>query len=318
MVNRRSVTARAPPDYDPAVTDAAMLPPPPEGIPEASSRSRPCPSCRQAVTSRFCPDCGESPAAAEERSLRRFLFGWFNATTSLDGRFLGSFGALIRRPGLLTSEYLQGVRKRRLSPMQIVLFANLFFFIAQSASNAAVLNTSYRSHLNQQIYSPLAQRFARDELAARGIPEAEFQRRFDRRADEASRTLVLVMVPMFALLFAALRLPGRRGAVEHMAFAAEYVAFATSYILCGLFGIYALLVSASKRGLSDDVVGAAFIALPFVLFAIVATWLAAAFRRLYGDRLRSAALRAGLACLLSIVPLTGYRFVLFLLALKTA
>lgn len=304
--------------YDPAVTDAVTSSPTATLEPETSPDAKLCPGCRRPVAGRFCSACGESPAAAEERSLGRFLLGWLDATTSLDGRFLGSFVALLRRPGLLTADYLMGVRRRRLSPMQTVLFANLIFFIAQSAADVAVLNTGFDSHIKSQIYSPLAARLAREEIARRGIPVEEFARRFDLRADEASRTLVLLLVPLFAVVFALLRLPGRRSAVEHLAFAAEFVAFATVYLLCGLFGFYAAMVEASRRGLPDAWTAACFAALPFLLFGIVATWLVAAFRRLYGDRLWPAFFRAGLSCLCAIAPLTAYRFVLFQVALKTA
>ena len=304
--------------YDPAVTDAVTSSPTATLEPETSPDAKLCPGCRRPVAGRFCSACGESPAAAEERSLGRFLLGWLDATTSLDGRFLGSFIALLRRPGLLTADYLRGVRRRRLSPMQTVLFANLIFFVAQSATGAVVLNTGYGNHVKNQIYSPLAARLAREEIARRGIPVEEFALRFDLRADEASRTLVLLLVPLFAVVFALLRLPGRRSAVEHLAFAAEFVAFATVYVLCSLFALYAIVMSESMRGVRKPLTAAGSGAIPVLVFAAVTVWLASAFRRLYGDRLGPALLRAGLGCIGAFAPLTAYRFVLFLVALKTA
>jgi hypothetical protein len=238
---------------------------------------RPCPGCRKPVPTRFCPDCGESPDAARERSAWRFLLGWIDAFFSLDGRFLGSFCTLLVRPGLLTAEYLAGVRRRRLTPMQTVLFANVFLFLAQPLADASVFNTPFSAQVNGQIYSPLAKRWAAAELARNGVAEKEFARRFDRRTDDLSRTLILLLVPLYAAVFAAVRLPQRLGAVEAAAFAAEYVAYAVTYFFCAVFVVFRLAQELDETGRL-----AARIA-PFVgLFGTLAVgaWLIGAFRRL--------------------------------------
>jgi hypothetical protein len=257
-----------------------------------------------------------------DRGLWRFLLGWLDAVTSLDGRFLGSFRSLLLRPGELTESYLRGVRRSFLTPMQIVLFGNLIVFMTQPLVDAAVLNTPYYSHLRSQIYSPIARDLARKELARRNVggvlPEEAFAARFNQRTDDLSRTLVLLLVPLFAVCFALLRLPGLRGAIEHAAFAAEFVAFGCAYFLGGMFVFYWALEKAGLEAAIGTPAGPVTKLLPAVAGLVVATWLFKAFRRLYGDGRVAAALRAFLALGLIVVPLTAYRFVLFLVALRAA
>jgi hypothetical protein len=55
------------------------------------------------------------------------LSGW-------DGRFAATVRALLRKPGLLTVEFLEGRRARYISPLRLYLMASLVYFLAAAAA----------------------------------------------------------------------------------------------------------------------------------------------------------------------------------------
>ncbi|HEY4130944.1 MAG TPA: DUF3667 domain-containing protein [Gemmatimonadaceae bacterium] len=57
------------------------------------------------------------------------LSGW-------DGRFAATVRALVRHPGMLTREFLEGHRARYLSPLRLYLLASLLFFLVSSFANS--------------------------------------------------------------------------------------------------------------------------------------------------------------------------------------
>lgn len=55
------------------------------------------------------------------------LSGW-------DGRFAGTLRALVREPGRLTREFLEGRRVRYISPLRLYLVASLVYFLAAASA----------------------------------------------------------------------------------------------------------------------------------------------------------------------------------------
>ncbi len=63
-----------------------------------------CPTCNDAVSTSYCPACGECPLSAHELSLRGLLNQCAQACTNIDGPLIRSFRCLVARLGLLTLE----------------------------------------------------------------------------------------------------------------------------------------------------------------------------------------------------------------------
>ena len=99
------------------------------------ARSADCLNCGSPLTGPFCANCGQRDVppypSVKELAVDAFweLSGW-------DGRFASTVRALIRRPGMLTVEFLQGRRARYLSPLRLYLMASLvYFLVAATAPN---------------------------------------------------------------------------------------------------------------------------------------------------------------------------------------
>jgi hypothetical protein len=274
-------------------------------------RTEPCVSCGRALDSPFCPQCGEKRASDRTHTLGEFFREHVvEAMANLDGRVIRSLRALVTRPGLLTAEFSRGVRLRYLPPLQLFLLLNVAFFLWSTSRNATVFDTPFANHTSIGPYQRVARRLVTEKMRKTGEDAKTFAARFDAIGKAQSRSLVLSMVPMFAL-FVALATLGRRrrGAVHHLVFslhsiAALFILLPLSFYvaLAFVYGVWKPLGLTMGRG---DL----FISV--TLSALFAVYLAFSLRRAYDFAwLRSLAGGAFLVAAFFVV-LGLYRALLF-------
>jgi hypothetical protein len=265
-----------------------------------------CVECGADVSSRYCPECGEA-VAHHDYSLKHVAEEALEAVAHVDGRVFSTFRALILEPGLLASNFLAGRRKSQMGPVQLFLVCNVLYFLMQPFSAAAPFTSTLTMQTTMRSWSALARRLVADRIEARQVTPDAFARQFDEVAHLQGKTLVITMVPIFALgVWALYR--RRRFYAEHLVFAFYTYAFLLVWMGVSTIIVKMPIMIALRRewpgDLIEDVVSA-FIAIPF------AVYLFAALRRTYAESglltLPKAALLSGWA----VAVLTIYRFILF-------
>ncbi len=88
----------------------------------------PCKNCDTPIEARFCSQCGQKDIDLE-RPLSELLGEAVRETFEVDGRVARTLWTLIRRPGVLTSEFLAGRRRLYSSPFRLYLVVSVLFFI---------------------------------------------------------------------------------------------------------------------------------------------------------------------------------------------
>jgi hypothetical protein len=123
----------------PAPQSGAGEPPPPIARPrwwsgrQSSRRTpdRPCLNCGDPTVGQFCPACGQRKVDVRV-SLRRMLREVMDDQLSVNSTLPRTLGALLIRPGRLTSDYVQGRMVRYIPPFRLYLVSSLLFFIVLS------------------------------------------------------------------------------------------------------------------------------------------------------------------------------------------
>jgi hypothetical protein len=181
-----------------------------------------CPNCDTPLQGRFCHACGQKRIEPEERRLSWFLGQLVKAVTMADGRFLGSLGRLMFRPGVLERDWLAGRRRRHLAPLSLFLIANLVYFFYPPLTD---LNMSLAEQVQLQPWSPVAERMVDARLEARGIGFDEYAAEYRVKATELAKLMVILHVPLLALVLMLLH--PRRGLhyVDHLAVSLTFWAF---------------------------------------------------------------------------------------------
>jgi hypothetical protein len=281
--------------------------------PKATAVTEPwnCQACSLSLSSPFCPSCGESPLRPRDLTLRGFADQVFEACTSMDARLIRSLRWLVARPGALTVAYLQGQRNRYTRPLQLFFFANVLFFAMQSLVGVKVFSTPLNSHLHNQAWSPLAQRWVAHRLESRQTSLETYAPVFDQAVALNAKSLIILMVIPFALLPPVVFFRSRRSFVVHVVFSLHLYAFLL-LLFCAVIAVLALSRYFGGTGLESENMDHW---LSILEVAICAVYLYSATGRVYGS--------AGIFRALQVVPLVlalafivlGYRFVLLLITL---
>lgn len=274
-----------------------------------------CPTCAAQVSGNFCPDCGEKKRGAADLSIRHFFTHALGEFFHFDSKIFRSFRLLFTRPGFLTAEYLRGCRKPYLHPFQLFFISNLIYFFVQPYIGWSGLRTTLGIQLHMMSYSSLAGRLVAARIAAKGIPFAQFSASFDHLVDVQARSLVLVMVVLYALLLAILQWRRKQFFGQHLVFSLHFAAFWLMAIFVVLYpGISLLLRFALRYGVHLPSVNWDKLIFPAAL-SVLLIYSFLALRTSYGESVFWSFAKAFVLVLAFHYVLDIYRFVLFLTAL---
>lgn len=296
-----------------------------------------CVSCGAPLGGAYCAACGERAPDERIRTLGDFFGDALDVLTNVNGKLLKSLRLLVFRPGFLSAEHARGARVPYMRPVQLFLVANLAFFLW---SFVPVFSTPLQIHVWSQGFPHRAVAEAwvrgtvapemgaaefREVLAAWWTGDAaaetssaktiealrELAARFNVRAELQGRTLVVLMIPMFALWPGLLNFRRRPHAIEHLVFATHFMsvllllALAQMWVMRGAAASLLAFAGKDASVLLGDVVGSLTLAL--LLFA----WLVPATRRFYRRSWPAAVLQGVAMVMLLLLSVQVFRAVLF-------
>jgi hypothetical protein len=280
----------------------------------AGTRKWTCPSCGLRRANAFCPSCGEEPLRPRDLKVDDLAGRMFNAFSSVDGRLMRSFRALLTRPGSLTQAYVAGRRRAYIGPLQLFLIANALFFALQSWTQFAIFSSTLDSHLHHQDWRELARPLTQAQLEVRHLTLDAFAPIFDRAAVLNAKALIILMALAFVPFLPILFPRPRRPFGAHVLFAVHLYSFVL-ILMCVALLLAEVDLLLGGGGLEAPAVD---IALTLFNLAACAAYLWFAIGAFYGSR--------GLARIFKVAALTaaigglalGYRFTIFLITLYTS
>jgi len=220
-----------------------------------TATSKECKNCGHFDSGNYCSNCGQHFGDFNKPLKEIFLDA--AGIISFDTSFFRTLKPFLFKPGFLTSEFLEGRRKKYMSPVRLYLFLSIvFFFIARlstgsSGGNDRQLNFTADSDSagiialtdsaalemlkNDSLYYGAAQ----DSLGSATVQDQdseEMREQLIRAAEDPalyvtnlltniSYSLFLLM-PLFALLLYLLYIRGKKYYVEHLIFSINMHSFA--------------------------------------------------------------------------------------------
>lgn len=262
-----------------------------------------CPSCGTTLRGPYCHVCGEHRRTSDDLSLRAFAADSVREVFDADSRLWRSLRALVADPGRLTREWAAGRRRPWISPLRLFLIINIVYFLSQSITGFNTFTTPLELHLTGMPHAALARTMVRERMADTEEDYNLFRARFDAAAETHAKTLVVVLVPFFALAVALLEVRRRRPLAVHLVFALHAIAFVM--LLAAVLDPVTVQLMRRLPALFGEV------QVSLIYGALFAANLFLAFRGLDRSGAPAAAVRAVLGTAALVLLLSLYRLFLF-------
>lgn len=181
-----------------------------------------CKSCGNTFVGQYCNLCGEKVIVPKDRKFDAYLSKVLIATTVVDNKFVKSLWLIIKNPGFLSREYVDGRRVMYMRPLQIFFILNLIYFFAP------VLQM-FNASLNAQMYVLPHARIAHEIVMAKineyGLSLDGFRLIYDDKTKSLAKLLIVIFIFIAALPLNLIFRKKNRYFTDHVAFSVELTCF---------------------------------------------------------------------------------------------
>lgn len=179
-----------------------------------------CLNCGTSVKETFCGQCGQRASDNSDRSLGRLLGEFFSNIFFFDNRFFLGVWYLVRFPSRMTVEFLDGKRKKFISPVTLFLFLNLIYFFVSPL-------TDYSLALYDQVYSqPYSGEWIKEllnqKLEKDGLDGRAYSITYQNMSDNISKSIMIINVPMIAFFVYLMAFKKRRFYFDSLIFSFHF------------------------------------------------------------------------------------------------
>ena len=277
-----------------------------------------CPTCGATRMRRYCSECGEKRLSNHDLSIRHYLGELLETITHLDFKVLRSIGALLRRPGGLSVDHFAGRRVRYVTPLRLFVLLSVVYFFSNSMFpyNAFTTPLATQLHMND-FYPHFAATQVQRAMQHKAMDYATFEQHYNTHTAILSKTMVFTLIPVFALVFWILLIRKRRYFSEHLIVATHFWSYALLVIgvfiplLMALVTWLGSLLGVPPAVLSADIVPTTILQVSFAAYLFVM------LRRVYGVTYWYGGLVAGAIAWSFFFMVWLFRFLLFMVTLKT-
>ncbi len=215
--------------------------------------SKKCPTCSKPFNTPYCPHCGERRLTEKDSSISVLVKDALSFLFDADGKLIKSVKTFALKPARYTQEYINGARKKYISPIKLFLIANAFYFFFP------VFDT-FKTTLNIQLtglpQSDLTFDFIQAQIANSGVGYEEFQLQYDELTSVISKALLVILPLLFGGLTWLLNFSTRKitPLLLHINYGFTLYAFLIFFGISIVPGIYLLIASLTNSEVMMQVI----------------------------------------------------------------
>ncbi|GMQ30316.1 DUF3667 domain-containing protein [Algoriphagus confluentis] len=173
----------------------------------APIQSTTCKGCHTHLQGPYCHRCGEKRIEPKDKRITFFIEELISSLFVADGKFFKTMRLLLTRPGELTKSFVDGVRKKYLSPLQLFFFANLIYFLFPLIST---FNTSLDIQMYNLPYSDWVRPVVENYLEQHPEDATSFRTSYEATSNSNGKLLLILLVLLQGLFLKLLFLRDRR------------------------------------------------------------------------------------------------------------
>jgi len=238
-----------------------------------------CKNCGNIFNGKYCNNCGEKVYQEKDRNIVHLFDEAFHFITHFEGSFFNTLKTIFSKPGQVSKDYCDGIRKKYFKPLSLFLLLVVAYLLFPLASG---LNMPLEYHMESNEYGAYATAKVNAFLKAHPSHSlVTIKQQFAAKSEKMSKLLLLLIIPFCALVLWLLSFFRRRLFFDQMVLSAEINSFfliANFFLLPFLIMLIQMvtrLFNFSTLWLNDDV-------FTFTGQTVTAIFAAFAFKRFYG------------------------------------
>ncbi len=183
---------------------------------------RTCRNCGHRFAGTYCNLCGEKVITPDDRSFRSFVKNLVVAFTIVDSKFVQTLWLVIRRPGKVSREYVEGRRVPYLRPLSLFFVLNLLYFLFPQVQ---LFSASLRTQLFYTPYGEWIKEAAVTRMVENQMDFSAYELLYDNKSTAIAKILIIVFVLIATLPLPLIYRRKDRFFTDHAALSVEMAAF---------------------------------------------------------------------------------------------
>lgn len=186
-----------------------------------------CNHCGNQFTGNYCNVCGEKVYHDHHKTIGHLLEEVIHFITHFDGAFFKTIKSVFIHPGLVSSEYVKGIRKKYFKPVSLYLLCVVVYLLFPFFKG---LNMEFYSYTNKNSeYQRITMPAAKQKAINRNLSFEVLAKKYDEKSGKVSKILLLLYLPLTALLLSGLYFKQRRYFFDHFILSAELNSFLVAF-----------------------------------------------------------------------------------------
>ncbi len=195
-----------------------------------------CKNCGNHFSGKFCNACGEKVYDIKDKKISYLFHEAFHFITHFEGTFFNSFKTILLRPGKLSLDFCNGIRKKYFKPLSFFLMLVILYLLFPLFEG---LNMRLHFHAQHDLYGAFAQKKIEAVMAAKNLTFEELSELFHNKGERVSKFLLFIILPFMALVSYMLGFKKRKYYYDHFIYVTENSSF---FILWGFLILPVLLI----------------------------------------------------------------------------
>src|SRR2546423_13621943 len=138
-----------------------------------------CKNCGNTFTGKYCNNCGEKVYTEEDRSVIHFFDEGLHFITHFEGNFFITLKTIFTKPGNLSLDYCDGIRKKYFKPLSFFLLLVVLYLLFPVFEG---LNMKVYYHVHNDLYGPYALKKVKEIMENKNWTEPQLEQIFHQKA----------------------------------------------------------------------------------------------------------------------------------------
>ena len=302
-----------------------------------------CKNCGARFSGKYCNNCGEKVYTDHDKSILHFFEEALHFLTHFEGTFFRTLKVIFTRPGKLSLDYCDGLRKKYFKPLPFFMLLVVLYFIFPLFNG---LNMPFRSFLYEEYGVKIASKKTRIDIDSlygtihtallnknfaskdeellyhsrytdsvfKATPKLyKVETAYNKKSEKTSKLLLLILIPLTAFVLWVFSLRKKKYFFDHLVLATEINSF---FLLFTFFilPVIALIMYKLAPGMAAKALTQTNIVL--VSYSVIGIYCTLAFHLFYKDRWWWSILKSGIiAFVYYCITMIIYKIILFAITL---